>query len=146
MTDATGSVSASRSDGSRTAVASESSLRILALVAYGLFVLAFSNGVSAIVGVVIAYLKRDEARGTPYESHFTNMIRVFWSAVALTVLFIAALGVGAVNLFSASEPHLTLPLVALGAGIWLGVVVFVVFYLYRIIKGFALALDGNAYR
>jgi uncharacterized membrane protein len=134
------------SDTSRTAAASETSLRILVLVAYGLFVLAFSNGVSAIVGVVIAYLKRGEARGTPYESHFTNMIRVFWTAVALTVVFIAALGFGAVSLFSNSQPHLTLSLVALGAGIWLCVVVFVVWYLYRIISGFVRALDGRAYR
>jgi len=134
------------SDTARTPAASETSLRILALVAYGLFVLAFSNGVSAIVGVVIAYLKRDESRGTPYESHFANMIRVFWTAVALTVLFIAAAGFGAVSLFSNSDPHLTPSLVMLGAGIWLGVVVFVVFYLYRIIKGFVRALDGKAYR
>jgi uncharacterized membrane protein len=134
------------SDTSPAAAASETSLRILALVAYGLFVLAFSNGVSAIVGVVIAYLKRGEARGTPYESHFTNMIRVFWTAVALTVLLIAALGLGAVNLFSNSQPHLTLSLVGLGAGVWLGMILFVVWYLYRIIRGFARALDGRAYR
>ena len=134
------------SDTTRTNTASDSSLRILALVAYGLFVLAFSNGVSAIVGVVIAYLKRGEARGTPYESHFSNMIHAFWAAVAWTVLVIAALGFGALSVFSTPEPHLTIALVVLAASIWLGAVVFVVWYLYRVIRGFARALDGKAYR
>jgi uncharacterized membrane protein len=129
------------------AATGDTPLRIYTLVAYALFVLAFANGVTAIVGVVIAYLKRDEARGTPYESHFANMIVLFWSAVALFVLFLAALGAGAVHFFAMhEEPRATFPLIGLGIGAWLCAVAFAVWYLYRAIKGFARALDGKAFR
>jgi uncharacterized membrane protein len=134
------------SDTTQNTATSETSLRLFALVAYGLLVLAFTNGVSGIAGVVIAYLKRDEARGTPYESHFSNMIFMFWASVALVVLFIAAIGFGAMTVFS--EPHHDVPvsLIGLGIGAWLCGVVFVVWYLYHAVRGFVRALDGKAYR
>jgi uncharacterized membrane protein len=65
------------SDAPQTPAADESSLRIFALIGYGLLLLACSNGFTAIAGVVIAYIKRAEARGTVYESHFSNMITAF---------------------------------------------------------------------
>jgi uncharacterized membrane protein len=134
------------SDTTHSPASSETSLRVLTLVAYGLFVFAFSNGISAIVGVVIAYLKRDEARGTPYESHFSNMIAMFWSGVAVIALLVAAVGFGAVTLFAAPQPHPPVSLIAYGIGAWLCMVAFTVWYLYHAIKGFVRALDGKAYR
>ena len=133
------------SDAARGPAASEVSLRILALVAYALFVFAFCNGVSAIAGVVIAYVKRDEARGTPYESHFSNMITMFWTAAAVIALFIAAAGFGAVTILSAPHHQPQLSWIGYGVAAWLCAVVFAVWYLYRAVAGFVRALDGKTF-
>jgi uncharacterized membrane protein len=133
------------SDTTQSPAASEISLRIFSLVAYTLFVFAFCNGVSAIAGVVIAYVKRAEARGTPYESHFSNMIAMFWAAAAMIALFIAAAAFGAVTIFSAPHHRVPLSFVGYGVGAWLCAVVFAVWYLYRAVRGSVRALDGKAY-
>src|SRR5262249_55995820 len=39
-----------------------------------------------IVGVVIDYIKRDDARGTWVESHFTWQIRTFWWSLLWAVI------------------------------------------------------------
>jgi uncharacterized membrane protein len=49
------------------------------LIVWGLTITGyFTGGVTTIVGVIIAYLKRDELAGTPFESHMTSAIRTFW--------------------------------------------------------------------
>ena len=53
-------------------------LKQVVLVVYILQALSFLWGVTAVVGVVIDYVKRDDARGTVYESHFDWQIRTFW--------------------------------------------------------------------
>ena len=53
-------------------------LKNVALVVYILQALSFLWGVTAIVGIIINYVKRDDARGTVYESHFDWQIRTFW--------------------------------------------------------------------
>ena len=71
-------------------------LKNIALVVYILQALSFLWGVTAIVGVIINYVKRDDARGTIYESHFAWQIRTFWWgllwAVIGVVLAIALVG------------------------------------------------------
>lgn len=37
--------------------------------------------ITIIVGLVIAYMKRPQFVGTPYESHMTSAIRTFWIAL-----------------------------------------------------------------
>jgi len=54
------------------------SLKQITLVVYGLQALSFFWGLPAIVGVIINYIKREDARGTVYESHFDWQIRTFW--------------------------------------------------------------------
>ena len=54
------------------------SLRRLTLVTYVLYALAWFNGLTAVIAVIINYVKREDARGTLYESHFTWQIRTFW--------------------------------------------------------------------
>ena len=76
----------------------------MAEVAYALLAGSLLTGVSGIAGVVIAYLKRDEAAGTLLESHFRWIIRTFWwsllwgviGAISMLVL------VGFVILFAAA--------------------------------------------
>ena len=62
------------------------SLRRLTLVTYVLYALAWFNGLSAVVAIIINHVKRDDARGTLYESHFTWQIRTFWWGLLWMVL------------------------------------------------------------
>ncbi|NHB56805.1 DUF4870 family protein [Acinetobacter shaoyimingii] len=53
--------------------------RTLTLILYVLYIVAiFSAGILAIVALFINYLKRNEVRGSIFESHFTWQIRSFW--------------------------------------------------------------------
>ncbi len=117
----------------------------MALVGYGLFLFACVNGITAIVGVVIAYIKRDEARGTVYESHFANMITTFWVSLALMVVFFAAIGFGAATLFSQPRPDQVSLVVGAGIALYGVGVVYAIWFLYRIIRGFIRALDASAF-
>ena len=54
------------------------SLKTLTMVVYALQVLSVFVGITAIVGVIINYVKREDAAGTLYESHFDWQIRTFW--------------------------------------------------------------------
>ena len=47
-------------------------------VIYGCYALGFFIGFTWLVGVIIAYVKRDEATGTWLASHFSWQIRTFW--------------------------------------------------------------------
>lgn len=67
-----------------------------------------------IVGVVIDYIKRDDARGTWVESHFTWQIRTFWWSLLWAVI-------GGILL-----------LVLIG---WLVLAATAVWIIYRIVKG-----------
>lgn len=80
------------------------SLRRLTLLVYILYALSWLVVISAIVAIVINYVKREDAAGTLYESHFTWQIRTFWWSLlwcvlgGLTVFF----GIGLVILFVAA--------------------------------------------
>jgi len=130
--------------------------RILAIVTYGLFLAALLNGLTALIGVVLAYVGRSEARGTVYESHYSNAITVFWvglvgSAIllALVLACVAAFFSGSIDLEAAHiHNHVTfnplglvfVPVLGLG---WIAILIW---YLYRIIGGLARAVDGKPYR
>lgn len=60
-------------------------LRTMTFVVHGLVAASLVFGLTSIAAVVIAYIKRDEARGTIYESHLTYAIRTFWIGLALTL-------------------------------------------------------------
>jgi uncharacterized membrane protein len=86
-----------------SAPASES-LRTLVAVVYGLQLAGFLVAFTPIVGVVLNYVKRAEARGTWLESHFSWQIRTFWwsllwCAVGLALVLVV---VGFFILFAAA--------------------------------------------
>lgn len=54
------------------------SLKTLVAVVYGLQLAGFLVGFTPLVGVILNYVKRPEARGTWLESHFNWQIRTFW--------------------------------------------------------------------
>ena len=60
------------------ALSREQSLKNIAIAGYALQAAFFISGISAIVAIVLAYIKRDDARGTWLESHFRWQIRTFW--------------------------------------------------------------------
>ena len=106
------------------ASASSDSNRTLAIIVYALYLGALVNGLTAIIGVIVAYAKRDDARGTIYESHFANAIEVFWVSLVLCLAGIATVwfGIGV--------------LIFIGAFVW---------FVYRTVKGLLRAVDSKPY-
>lgn len=93
-----------------------------AIIVWALYLASGLTGITAIIGVIIAYIKRAEVAGTPYESHMTYAIRTFWigliAAVVSVILIFVLIGI---------------PLM-IAVGIWC---------LYRMIRGLICALDGR---
>jgi uncharacterized membrane protein len=101
----------------------ERSIRTLTHVLYGLYALHwFTGGISGLVAVIIDYLKRPDAAGTPYAPHFEWQIRTFWIALIGYVI-------GAV-----------LTIVAIGFIILAAVSIWM---LYRIVKGWLYLYDNK---
>ena len=99
------------------------SLRQIALVVYILQALSFFFGLTAVIGVIINYIKKEDAAGTLYQSHFDWQIRTFWWGLVWGVVgfvLIFALGLGL--------------LVLLVAWIWA---------IYRVVKGWLKWNDGQ---
>jgi uncharacterized membrane protein len=80
------------------------SLKQITMVIYALQALGFlTGGVTAIVAVVIAYVKREDVAGTLYQNHFDWQIRTFWwgllwGVVGMLLVFVV---VGFAILFAA---------------------------------------------
>jgi uncharacterized membrane protein len=62
------------------------SLKTLTTVVYGLYALSWFFGISAIVAVVVNYIKREDVAGTWLESHFRWQIRTFWFGLLWSVV------------------------------------------------------------
>ncbi|KPK08129.1 MAG: hypothetical protein AMJ64_04415 [Betaproteobacteria bacterium SG8_39] len=97
-------------------------LRTLTAVVYGLQAGAFLIGLSAIVAVVINYVKKEEVAGTWLESHFRWQIRTFWFGLLWGVigglLFVVVIG-------------------------WFILMADAVWIIYRIVKGWLNLNDGK---
>jgi uncharacterized membrane protein len=62
-------------------------LKIVATAGYALQAAGFvTGGLGNLVAVVLAYVKRDDARGTAYEPHLRWQINTFWAGLAGCVL------------------------------------------------------------
>jgi uncharacterized membrane protein len=98
-------------------------LKTITQVVYALQALSFMFGVTALVGLIVNYVKREDAMGTVYQSHFDWQIRTFWWGLlwgVLGCLLIIALGLGLVILFVA----------------W-------VWAIYRVVKGWLKLIEGK---
>jgi uncharacterized membrane protein len=92
----------------------------------------FVFGIPSIVAVVMNYVKRDEARGTWLESHFSWQLRTFWLALLAFVL---------IGLFSAP----LVLLLGLGFVTWiLGAFLVGIWIIYRVTRGWLRLKDGKA--
>ncbi len=95
--------------------------RNVTTIVYVLYALSFFAGVSLLIGVVVAYVKRQDVGGV-YRSHMEYLIRTFWWTLGLGV-------VGAITTF-----------IGVGVLILLGVYVWLV---VRLILGFMKLHDGR---
>jgi uncharacterized membrane protein len=78
------------------------SLRTVTFVVYILYALSYFTGVTAIVGITVNYVKKEDVAGTWLESHFRWQIRTFWFGLlwaVIGVLTVFAL-IGGVILFA----------------------------------------------
>ncbi len=100
----------------------EESAKTLTTVIYALYAASYFVGVTAIVAIVMNYVKKDDVAGTFLESHFRWQIRTFWFGVlwgvlgTITMVFIVGWFVLVAN------------------GIWV---------IYRIVKGWLRLNDGK---
>jgi uncharacterized membrane protein len=91
----------------------------------------FVFGWPSIIAVIINYIKRNDARGTWLESHFTWQIRTFWFALLWTCVVAIA---GAL-----------LVIVLVGFAIWaIGLFALGVWAIYRIARGWMRLQRGEA--
>ncbi|HSI51772.1 MAG TPA: hypothetical protein VLA61_26185 [Ideonella sp.] len=99
------------------------SLKQITLVTYVLYAVSAFVGLTAIIAIIINYIKREETHGTIYQSHFTWQIRTFWWS-----LLWAFLGFGTIWMLGLGF------IVLLADSIWV---------IYRIVKGFLNWSDGK---
>jgi uncharacterized membrane protein len=99
------------------------SLKSWTLIVWGLYLASFfSLAITQIIGLIIAYVKRSDAAGTPFEFHMIYAMRTFW----------IGLGIGIIGLI--------LSVVGIGVLVLIGLVIW---QLYRIIRGLIRAADGQ---
>ncbi|UOO88369.1 hypothetical protein LVJ82_12915 [Vitreoscilla massiliensis] len=90
-------------------------LRQYTMIIYILYMVAILVGITSIVGVIMAYVKRADFAGTEYEDHITYLIRTFWISLIGYVIgaVLSVIGIGLI--------------IIIAVGIW---------YIYRSIAGF----------
>ena len=98
------------------------SLKTLTTVVYGLYALTWLFGISAIVAIIVNYVKREDVAGTWLESHFRWQIRTFWFGLLWGVL-------GAITF-----------VFIIG---WLILCANTIWLIYRIVKGWLNLNDGK---
>jgi uncharacterized membrane protein len=111
--------------------------KILPAVVYGLYLLGFTNGLTFIVGLIVAYLNRDEA-GPINESHYTFAIRTFWLSIAWFLIGLALFLAGLVlAIVLVGIPVMLVGGLIMGAvGVWFAV---------RCVLGIYYLAKGEAY-
>ncbi len=100
----------------------DKSVKNLTTLIYALYAASFLIGITAIVAIVMNYVKREDVAGTVAESHFRWQIRTFWFSLLWGVI-------GAV-----------LTIVVIGFAIIAADVIWVI---YRIVKGWLRLNDGK---
>jgi uncharacterized membrane protein len=110
-------------------------------VCYALYLLAFATGITAIVGLIIAYAQRSSA-GPAMQSHYTFLIRTFWIGLVLAVvggiLGGVLFAIGAVL----TVVLIGFPIMALAGAVW---AIAAIWYGVRCIVGLIYLSRGEAY-
>lgn len=67
------------------------SLKTLTMAVYALYAFSYFAGITAIIGIIINYIKKEEVAGTWLESHFRWQMRTFWFGLLWAVIGMATL-------------------------------------------------------
>lgn len=96
--------------------------RTVAMVVYGLYIGSLVVGITLLVGVIVAYVKRGDMRGTMYYDHMQYLIKTFWYSLLGFIIggLTLALAVGGIILIAVS-----------------------VWFIYRVVAGFIKLYDGK---
>jgi len=103
---------------------------IVGIAGHGMAVGAPLLTILGIAAVIIAYVKRDEARGTWLASHITWLIRTFWWSFLWNVI-------GMLVLFTLGLILIGIPI---AYAIWIATTIWVI---YRLVKGYLLFKDSK---
>ena len=104
---------------------------VMALASSGLPLIAPLTGILGIVGVIVCYVKKNEAAGTWVFSHLTWLIRTFWWSLLWAV-------VGWLILLTLGWILVGIPI---AIGIWFVAGCWVI---YRVVRGYLLFKDSQA--
>ncbi len=109
----------------------QDALRRICLLDYLLHIvgLLLSAGLLSVIALIINYVKKDDARGTLYESHMRWMIRTFWWTLAWMLIIAVPAALLTVISFG------LLGFVFLLPALW---------FLYRMIRGLLALTEGKA--
>jgi uncharacterized membrane protein len=98
--------------------------RTMVQVIYALYAVSFFVGITSLVGVIIAHVKRSDYAGTIYADHLTWQIRSFWFAFLFGVIGMVTIAFG-------------IGFLILGlSAVW---------FIYRIVKGFLAVNDRKGF-
>ncbi len=128
------------SDGAQppeTAPAGVTEDKVLPIVVYALYLLGFTNGLTFLAGLIVAYVSRETA-GPINASHYTFAIRTFWMSIWW---FLAGLALFLVGL-ALAVVLIGIPMLIAGGTI---MSLFSVFLVVRTIMGLVYLLKGEAY-
>lgn len=129
-------------------------MRTLTHVIYALQAAALINGLTLLVAVIVNYAKREEVKGTIYESHFDWQIATFWRALLIAVALFAfgviymfvAMGGTMMGMMHGGGADVDMSFGILETLIMLivplGSVALLVYFIYRVVKGW-LRLNEN---
>ena len=111
--------------------------KILPIVVYALYLLGFTNGLTFLVGLIVAYVNRETA-GPINASHYTFAIRTFWLSIWWFLIGLALVFVGLALLVLL----IGIPIMIVGGAI-LGAIS--VWFVVRTVLGLVYLLRGEAY-
>ncbi|WP_426030461.1 DUF4870 family protein [Caulobacter sp. DWP3-1-3b2] len=111
--------------------------KVLPIVVYALYLLGFTNGLTFLVGLIVAYLNRDTA-GPINASHYIFAIRTFWLSIWWFLIGLALIFVGLALLVLL----IGIPIMIVGGTI-MGAIS--VWFVVRTIMGLVYLLKGEAY-
>lgn len=110
-------------------------------VCYALYLLAFATGITAVVGLIIAYAQRSTA-GPAMRTHYTFLIRTFW--IGLLLAIVAGIAGGVLFAIGAVLTVILIgfPIMALAGLVW---AVAAIWFGVRCVVGLVYLSRGEAY-
>jgi uncharacterized membrane protein len=111
--------------------------KVLPIVVYALYLAGFTNGLTFVIGLIVAYLNRETA-GPINASHYTFAIRTFWLSIWWFLIGMVLFLIG----LPLSVLLIGIPIMIAGGTI-MGAIS--VFFVVRCIVGLVYLLQGQAY-